>query len=107
MILDPDDQYHFLCWEGCIWSDSKWRVQNGNFKIACHRLVNKSTSHTANLCFSRKMNSTPARWTIQMNECHVWKGLDQMRELSLEGRMHDEDFMIHVVNNLPEEYGNF
>ena len=66
---------------------------NGNCKIACDRLISKYASHTASSLLKLKSGF------------HNFGGLQiQMSKFRLKVIISDEDFIVHILNNLPKEY---
>ena len=74
----------------------------GNCKIMWDRLVSKYAPHTALSLFHNSklesMDKDPDEWTSNLEGLQIC-----MNEFNLKGSITDEDFMIHVLNNLPKE----
>lgn len=80
----------------------------GNCKLAWDRLVAKYAPKTAPSLLKLKKqfaNSTlgndvyPDEWITELESLR-----NDMDSISLSSKMTDQDFMIHILNNLPEEY---
>ena len=81
----------------------------GNCKVAWDRLASKYAPHTASSLLmlkskfhNSKLDSTdkdPDEWILHLEGLQIW-----MNKFGQKGSVSDEDFMIHVLNNLPEEY---
>ena len=75
----------------------------GNCKIAWDRLVSKCVLHTALSLLKLKkelpIEKDSNEWISTLEGLQI-----QMNEFWQKGSISDEDFMIHVPNNLPKEY---
>jgi hypothetical protein len=80
----------------------------GNCKLAWDRLVAKYAPKTALLLLKLKKqfaNSSlknevyPDKWITELESLQ-----NDMDSISLSSKMSDQDFMIHILNNLPESY---
>ena len=81
----------------------------GNCKIAWDRLVSKYALHTASFLLKLKskfhnsnlelMENYPDEWILNMGGLQI-----SMNEFKLKSNVSDEDFMIHILKNLPKEY---
>ena len=79
----------------------------GNCKVGWDRLVSKYVPHTASSLlklkskfYNSKLNSIDKdldKWISHLNGLQI-----QMSEFRQKGSVSDEDFMIHVLNNLPD-----
>ena len=73
------------------------------------RLVTKYAPHTASSLLKLKsefhnskselIKRDPDDWILNLEWLRI-----QMSKFGLKGKITDEDFMIHVINNLPKEY---
>ena len=74
--------------------------------MAWDRLVSKFALHIALSLLKLKSNSTTSSWSqlirTPTNGFFIWKSLEF--EFGQNGSITDEDFMIHILNNLPEDY---
>ena len=80
----------------------------GSCKIVWGRLVSKYAPNTASSLLKLKIKfhnsklewikKDPDKWILNLEELIIW-----LNEFSLNGSITDEDFMIHVLNNLPKE----
>ena len=81
----------------------------GNCKIAWDRLVSKYAPHTASSLLKLKSEFHNKKLESIKKDTDKWililEGLKIcMGKFGLIGSITDEDFMIHVLNNLPEEH---
>ena len=81
----------------------------GNYKIAWDWLINKCVPHMASSLLKLKIEfhnnklksikKVPVRWILNLEGLRIHMG-----DFSQNHSITDEHFMIHVLNNLPEEY---
>ena len=82
---------------------------DGNCKVAWDRLVSKYALHMASSLLKvmsefhnsklEFMDKEPNKWISHLEWLRI-----QMNEFSNKGNVSDEEFMIHILNNLPKEY---
>ena len=84
-------------------------IPEGNCKGAWDRLVSKYAPHTASSLLKLKSKFHNSRLESNDKEPDEWvshlEGLQiRMTEFGQKGNVSDEDFMIHILNNLPKKY---
>ena len=102
--LDLFDQHQSLCWVGLVWN------AKSADSIALDRLVSKYALHTAVSLLKLKSEFQNSKLESIEKVLDKWilnfEGLQiQMNEFMLKGNIAEKDFMIHVLNNFPKEYG--
>ena len=105
-------QHQFLCWQrpfGLARNAKSADFPEGNCKIAWDRLISKYTSYTTQsllklngeFCKSKleSIEHYPDEWISNLDGLRICIG-----EFGQKGSITYKDFIIHVLNNLPEEY---
>ena len=89
--------------------NAKSEFLEGNCKVAWDRLVTKYALHTASSLLKLKsefhnsklesIDKDPKEWISHLEGPRNW-----MNQFGQKDSVSDENFMIHILNNLPEEY---
>ena len=94
---------------GLVWNAKSTEFLKENCKIAWNRLVSKYAPRIASPLLKLKNEFHNSKLELikktLMSGSWIWKGLEfEWTNLAKKSYITDEDFMIHALKNLPEEY---